>query len=279
VPVSTTSSSVLHARATRRRLARLAIAFGGAVTLAACVDLAPTSGDVPSIQFDSTLVPFPSVVGGDSLRDSLGVVRPLRAIVFRGADDTVANATVTFVTRDTILRLSPDGLLFARAFRDASANVFATTGSLQSLPVPITITRRPDTLSLSAFNDSVLFAANIARVDIATKLQSIDTTNTLQPVARWLVSYHLEYHGQTIAPGDTTLAWLVTTKDANAPVPLFRPAPIDTTDGQGTSTRVLIMHPTGLAKPLDSLVVVASAKYRGAPVAGTPVRVVVHVRQ
>jgi hypothetical protein len=279
VPVSTPSSSPLDGRAARLRLARLAIAFGGALALAACVDLAPSSGDVPSIQFDTTLVPFPSVVGGDSLRDSLGVVQPLRAIVFRGADDTVLSAEVTFVTRDTILGVSPDGLVFARAFRDAAPNVFATTGSLQSLPVPITITRRPDTLSLSAFKDSIAFAANIARVDLVTKLQNVDATVALQPVARWLVSYRLEYHGQTIAPDDTTLAWLVTAKDANAPVPLFRPAPIDTTDGQGTSTRVLIMHPAGLSKPLDSLVVEASAKYRGVPVAGSPVRVVVHVQQ
>lgn len=262
-----------------RRRAVLLPALVAAFALASCIDLGPSSGDVQSIQLDSSMVPFPAVVAGDSMRDSSGIVRPLRAFVFNGSGDTIPDAPIFFVTRDTILTVSLDGIVVAKTFRDAPANVYASTGSLQSLPVTIQVTRRPDTLSLNVFNDSLTILDGKASTAIGTLLQNRATTGGLQPVPKWVVSYRVEYHGRTLTEADSGLARFITPEDTISPTPTFRAAPLDTTSGDGRTARVLYIQLSALTRPLDSLVVSATARYRGQPIAGSPVQVVVHVRQ
>lgn len=262
-----------------RRRAALLPALITAFALASCIDLGPSSGDVQSIQLDSSMVPFPAVVAGDSMRDSAGIVRPLRAFVFNGRGDTIPDASIFFVTRDTILTVSLDGIVVAKTFRDSPANVYASTGSLQSLPVTIQVTRRPDTLSLSAFNDSLTIVGGMASTTIGTLLQNRSTTGELQPVPKWVVSYRVEYRGRTLTEADSGIARFITPEDLNSPTATFRAAPLDTTGADGRAARALYIQLAALTRPLDSLVVSATARYRGQPVAGSPVRVVVHVRQ
>jgi hypothetical protein len=66
-----------------RRLGALAAAAAGG----ACVEITTAEQGVLSIRFDP--LP-PSIVAGDTLRDSLGRVQRLRAVAFDAAGDSVA---------------------------------------------------------------------------------------------------------------------------------------------------------------------------------------------
>ncbi|HSU96608.1 MAG TPA: hypothetical protein VLI40_05220, partial [Gemmatimonadaceae bacterium] len=72
-------------------------------------------------------------------------------------------------------------------------------------------------------------------------------------------------------PSDTLLAQLVTRDGA-------RKSTLDTTDATGTSQRRIRLRPLSLKSVNDSVVVVATVRYRGIPVAGSPVRFVVQVK-
>src|SRR3954464_16009751 len=74
-----------------RRLRHLvvpALVAAAAGLAVACSDLS-TGADVPvALSFDP--LPWPSIVGGDSLRDSTGSAVPLQAIVYNGDGDPIA---------------------------------------------------------------------------------------------------------------------------------------------------------------------------------------------
>ncbi|HKN58159.1 MAG TPA: hypothetical protein VJV97_04865, partial [Gemmatimonadaceae bacterium] len=84
-------------REAARRLRALAVASIGAV--AACSDVSGSSTSVLSIQFDT--LPSPSVVVGDTLRDTTGaIVHPVvRAFNFKGEE--IIPAPVFFVSPDS----------------------------------------------------------------------------------------------------------------------------------------------------------------------------------
>ena len=67
----------------------LALALLGS---AACSDLTSTPGGPQSLSIDS--LPFPAVVVGDTLRDTLGVAAPVTAKVYDGANRVIAGAPV-----------------------------------------------------------------------------------------------------------------------------------------------------------------------------------------
>jgi hypothetical protein len=93
-------------RATTRRASALGAlaALGGAV--AACVEIAAGPEGVASIRLEPLPLP-PSIVIGDTLRDSTGAVLRLRATAFNANGDTVAGAPFRFlfvpISRDTAL--------------------------------------------------------------------------------------------------------------------------------------------------------------------------------
>ncbi|MEP6550065.1 MAG: hypothetical protein ABJB95_02715, partial [Gemmatimonadales bacterium] len=53
-----------------------------------------------------------------------------------------------------------------------------------------------------------------------------------------------------------------------------KPAVVDTTDATGVAGRKVRVHPLFVSSAVDSIVINATAKYRGAPVTGSPVRLV-----
>lgn len=265
-----------------RRLALLGLAsaLSAAAGLASCVDPGGPD-DVVSIQFDSSLQVYPSIVAGDQLRDTNGVVSTLRARVFNGSGGEITDAAVTFLSFDTLLTVTSAGGVTSKGVRDTPARIFATAGGLQSNPLNLILTRRPDTLSLATQGGLASApGAPFVAESLTVLLQGRDTDGALQPVNAWLTSYRLEHAGQAIAPGDTAIAYLTTpelfTSTTGAPL---RSVPIDTTGTDGKSLRVLIAKTAALAKPLDSIVVYATARYHGSAVAGSPVRVVVKIQQ
>jgi hypothetical protein len=59
-----------------------------------------------------------------------------------------------------------------------------------------------------------------------------------------------------------------------------KPSSVDTTDASGIAGRAIRLHPLLLSSdnPVDSIIVNATAKYRGVPVSGSPVRLVLKIK-
>ena len=88
------------------RRARVLGAVAAAAGAAACVEIAAGPGGVASIRLEPLPLP-PSIVIGDTLRDSTGAVLRLRATAFNENGDTVSGAPFRFlfvpISRDTLL--------------------------------------------------------------------------------------------------------------------------------------------------------------------------------
>ena len=69
---------------------------------------------------------------------------------------------------------------------------------------------------------------------------------------------------------DTTVATLLTEGSI--------PSVVDTSDASGLTARGLRVHPAGLIGNPDSVIVEATARYKGAQVRGSPVRFVLITR-
>jgi len=98
---------------------------------------------------------------------------------------------------------------------------------------------------------------------------SADLTVSLQhgaardsAVASWIVSFAIVSQHK---PGLVELV-----NDAG------KPSSVDTTDASGIAGRKIQLHPVNLdsANQVDSVIVNATAKFRGVPVSGSPVRLV-----
>src|SRR6185503_13285813 len=96
-----------------------------------------------SFQFDP--LPSPSVVFGDSLRDSLGVVRGITLKAYNFSGTEIPNLPVTFRAVDRGIRVdSVTGVVIGDSVR-TSARIFANLGALSGT-VTIAVTQKPDTV-------------------------------------------------------------------------------------------------------------------------------------
>ena len=250
----------------RRRIGFIAFAL-----LLGCADLG-NDPDVPvAIEFDG--IAFPSVITGDTLRDSLGVATPLQGRAYNSSGDVIAGAAFQYFTSDTGVTISSSGILRATR-RDGPVRLIASAGGLQSIARTIRVTRRPDTVSASGsaaitFNYALPDAATNLAPELKISLRSTDTAGVGPNVGGWLVRWRTVHAGDTLAAGDTTLIALQSSTG--------RRATLDTTGTDGTSARRLRVFSGRLTVPTDSFIVLAEVKRYGVPVPGSPVRFVVTV--
>lgn len=233
-------------------------------TLASCIDLGAAPAGVASVAFDS--VASPSVVVGDSLRDTLGVVRPVRGTAFSGDGDAIAGAVFRYRALDRGVSLDTiTGLLVGDSVSTTPVRIVAQAGGLQSVVVSLFVVPRPDTLSAVSALDTLAFSLTDTTANVSDAL-SVRLRHLAAPgeapsdsaVGAYVVSFAI------VLPTDTLVARLV--DDSG------RPSRVDTTDQSGVAGRKIRLGP----KPpvADSVVVLATARYRGAPVRGSPVRLV-----
>lgn len=255
---------------TRRALFAL---FAAVAAGAACVDLSTDPDEIVAIEFR----PFawPSIVAGDTLRDSLGQVTPLEARLF-DASGAEVDAEVEFFSRDTLSAVTDADLLVARAAADGTTQLLASGAGIQSSVRRLEVVPRPDSLAPEGTIDTLRWvipdspAQNTSGL-LRVKLFSRASTPA-KGVRSWIVTWSLAFEGQPVAPGDTTRLWLVGETGLASTV--------DTTDAQGVSARrvrVRVSGGLGLGA-LDSAVVLVEAKERGASVARSPVRLVLPIK-
>jgi hypothetical protein len=234
----------------------------------ACAEINTDPNFAAAIAIDT--LPFPSIVAKDSLRDSLGVARPLHGSVFNIEGNVLSSVAVSFRTPDSGATIdSVRGYIVADTARSTVVRVIAVAGALQSAPDTLYIVPAPDTVIAGATTDSLLYSLVDTTANLSNPLtlqlgHRIPVAPAL-PVRSYLVSYRIAY------PSDTLLAQLVTRDGA-------RKSTVDTTDATGTSQRRIRLRPLSIKSVNDSVVVIATVRYRGVPVAGSPVRFVVQVK-
>jgi hypothetical protein len=226
-----------------------------------------SAGTLNAIEFSG--IPFPAIIVGDTLRDSLGVAAPLQATAYDGRGAVIPDAEFRFLSPDTGVTISPTGYVTTTR-QSGVIRVFASSGTLQSARRSIVVTPRPDTVSATGAPrltlDYVLpdGSANLTGdIGIAVRHRSAPTA-PLGNVVGWPVRWRLVYRGDTLAPTDTTLAVLQSSAG--------RRGVFDTTSTSGTSVRRLRVFSNRLPVPTDSVEVVAEVRRHGRPVAGSPVR-------
>jgi len=224
-------------------------------------------GELNAIEFSG--IPFPAIVIGDTLRDSLGVAAPLQATAYDGRGAVIPDAEFRFLSPDSGVTISPTGLVTTTR-TSGVIRIFASLGTLQSARRTIVVTPRPDTVSAVGTArvtlDYVLpdGAANLTG-DIGVSVHNLSgPTTTPGNVTGWPVRWRLIYRGDTLAPGDTTLAVLQSNTG--------RRGGIDTTSTSGISIRRLRVFSNRLPVATDSFEVVAEVRRHGRPVAGSPIR-------
>jgi hypothetical protein len=258
----------------RRAPLSVAIRLVSLLVCGSCIDLSVDPDEVIAIEFPP--LPSPSVVAGDTLRDESGRAVALTVRLFDASGAEVSGPAVEFLTRDTLVTIVGGNFLVARATADGSTSLFASAAGLQSPVRQIEVVKQPDSLAASGPLDTLRLALpDDARANtsapVAVRVLRDDALLGVVGVRSWIVSFSLEHNGASVPPGDTSLVFLV--DDTG------RPTVADTTDGQGTaSRRVRYRALPGNVPQLDSVSITASARYRGAPLAGGPVRLVLPVK-
>jgi hypothetical protein len=249
-----------------RRGARLGVP--AAVVLAAltaCLDLGTDPGVPFVIGFDS--IPYPSLLAGDTMRDSLGLVKPIRVSAYNSAGDLITGVGTTWFVLDTGAVVDSDGILTTTR-RDGSVRIVGAVAGLQSPMRTVRIARRPDTLattqdSLVEFAYALPDVATNATPSLTVRLQTTDTIGGYAPgVQGWIVRWRAVHDGDSLAATDTTMVTLLAGTQRRL---------VDTTSTDGTSSRTLRIWANTLPAGVDSFFVVVEARRHGVQVPGSPV--------
>jgi hypothetical protein len=199
----------------------------------------------------------------------------LHAVAYNGNGALIANPAIQYLSLDSTITISPKGIVTTQA-RSGGARIIASAAGLQSVQRILLITRRPDTVIITGKTIDTL---NYALIDnpstnvsnpFSVRVVTYDTAGGVTGSTGWLVSYQAFYRGKTLTQSDTTVASLW---NKSATVPSI----VDTTTADGTAGRRLRLRPVGLQAVTDSFVVLATVRYRGAQVRGSPVRFVLKV--
>ena len=255
------------------------------IVVPACGDVSLSPGTPASIEFDP--LPAPAVVLGDTLRDINGVLAPATATVRNQAGDILTDAPLQFTyadaSRDSALMVdSISGLVVSLrplATSTTQARIVARAGgNLQAIRT-VLVTTRPDLVarSTAAGLDTLRttlpdtgsgVAANTSGALSVVVSHLVGSVATQVP--NWLVQFTLVSPAN---PSNDTTANVFLVNDSR------KPSTIDTTDGSGIASRYVRVRaskfPVGNA--VDSAEVSVVVRYRGVPVKGSPVRIVLPV--
>jgi hypothetical protein len=245
--------------------ARLAAFAGTVLGAAACVEISSAEQGVLAIRLDA--LP-PSIIAGDTLRDSTGAVQRLRGVAFNETGDTVRGATFTYgfvpLGRDTATDGRPalvvdaaTGLVRADSLpRTAQARVSARFGDRLQILDTLAIVRRPTrlvradtsttrTLSFLCIDDSRELRVDTTFGTVTTALAvrlTGDSAGQTVPVPSYLVRYRITEPASIPSGrspyGDTRPALYLTNGRTD------RPLGFDTTNASGQTTTALRVLPT-----------------------------------
>jgi hypothetical protein len=236
----------------------------------ACIDLTVDPDAVGSIEFPP--LPAPSVISGDTLRDTTGAPFPLAAIVYAANGDVLSDRPVTFLSTDTLTHIKDGGIVIGDTLTFGSTNfvsrLVASVEGLQSLVRNLAVVPRPDTVVRQGpAVDTIAYSLPAQAADtsmrLSVMLRSYRATDTI-PVPSVVVTYRLmTFAGASVPATDTTRAFFMV-DDAG------RITTIDTTVSGEASRRLRFRINQGQAA-VDSIQVLAEVRRGRQFVPGSPV--------
>lgn len=269
VAVDSTPRNAMR-RGVRRRFGGMVagVIAAGISLVTACSDINTDPKVVAAIALDS--IAAPSIVAGDTLRDSLGVVRRLHATAYNLQGAVLTGVPIRFRSPDRrVVVDSVTGIVTADSIRPTPVRILAQAGGLQTAPDSLYVIPSPDSVTVTNPRDSLLYSLRdttpVVSNALSLRVVHLTAPTTLDAVQHYLVSYSIRY------PADTLLVQLVGDNPAGR-------SRIDTTDTDGNAGRRIRLSPIRIVSQTDSVVVFATVRYRGVPVAGSPVRFVLQVK-
>ena len=243
-------------------------------------------GEVPTLPggvayISPIILPSPAVAEDDTLRDSLGVVTPLKLFAIDNEGDTIRTITPLFVVTTVpgpSVHLTPTNLVIGDSIR--TAQIVGQVGTrLQTPPALLDVVLQPDSVAASS-STSARFPAPTAgavtsSVSLGVSVTSPPNLTTNPQIPRAGVkSIIVRYVVTRVFPASASIpdTTLVLVDDVGRfLLPTGRTA-ADTTDPAGAATRQIRAIPLGF----DSVEVTATANnLRGTPLRGSPIRFVV----
>jgi hypothetical protein len=263
------------------------VAAGAIMTSAACAEVG-SGPDVPAA-IELTALPSPSVVIGDTLRTIDGVVAPVKAIVRNLSGDPIADAPVRYLyadfARDSALKVdSSSGIVVALRASSADARLAARVGTSLQVLKTVVVTSRPDSMDRVGQVTPTLFTTTL--LDTGAVGRTANSSNALTAVVRhksstagvtttvngWPVRFEL------LSPANPTND---TTRSVYLVDDVGRASSLDTTDAGGVAGRKVRIRAAlfPAAGVTDSVIVQATATYRGQLLPGGPVRIALPVKR
>jgi len=245
---------------------RMLAACAAVVVVIACGDV-PTSPD--GIAYITPIVlPSEAVAAGDTLRDSLGRVAPLRVYAIGDNGDTIS-ATPTYLVTNLPpgVTISASGIVVAfDSLR--TVNIVARVGErLQTTPASLYVVAQPDSAAKTGTVDSLALAQPSSPLQVTITGRH---RGTRVPVRSIIVRYQITnvFPLRAVDPKEFFFANGVRGDLTSA---------VDTTDQSGIASRSVT---SSVALGVHSVVVLATAtSLRGARLGGSPVRFVLPVKK
>ena len=239
----------------------LAIFVAAGTVAAACVDINTSPTAILSIQFDT--LASPSVVVGDTLRDTTGAVAIPVVHAFNFKGEEIPAPPIFFLSPDSGITVdSLTGIVVGDSLRSTPARVIASVGPLQAVQ-NVDVTLRPDLLVAVNAVDSLQYSPIDSTLNVSVPLQ-VKLTHGIAPNDSVVKSYIVSF--AIVEQSNPQLGQLV--NDGG------KPSVVDTTDASGLAGRKIRIRAVNITAPRDSIVVNATAKYRGVQISGSPVRLV-----
>lgn len=250
----------------RRSLATAAMA----VAALAC-------GEVPTLAdgiayIGPVALPALSVALGDTLRDSLGRVAPIRVVAFDKADVLIPGVAGTFVvvSAPAGVKVSATGVVVAGDSTGSLRLVARIGDRLQTTEATLFVVPQPNALARSSTTRDSVTAPGISPPLLVTVTGTRNATRV--PVQGVVVRYEIVSLFPAGAVDSVRFRLL---DDANNTVRSDPRVAVDTTDSSGQASRRLTVV---TAPGTDSVRVSVTARsLRGAPLGGTPLTISVPV--
>jgi hypothetical protein len=261
----------LTERSRRRLVASLMVCAGVAV---ACIDMSAPKG---AASISPVQLPSPFVVRGDTMRDADGKVAPVTVTSFDAQGAPLPIPSELFVL-DTFQRAHFTVSHLLIGDRLGNVTVLGQASGVQTPTVNVPVTVRPTTLLLDVKPDTLRAplgadsATSVGRSTppLSTIVKGAGDTTVQGVIVRYAITSTLPSSSSTVPS--------VYIADGTG-----KPMSADTTDASGKANKryvtVLTRLLTGpvLQQP-DSVVVEASASYKGAQLIGSPFKIVTPVK-
>lgn len=219
------------------------------------------------------LLPSPSIVVNDVMRDSLGNPAPLSINAFDAAGNLIPNVTRTFVITDSapVAHFVNAGLLMGDTLGIVHVVGQADGVQTPAAPIPVTVApaaldstfQSPDTLKAPISGDTT----KVGTVTLGVTLVGVNPGTFSQGfIVRWVL-----LSAPISLPNATSPAVFLANSQG-------MPQSVDTTTTSGSAQINVVVVAARIGDTtltnggVDSAVVTATTSYKGAPVTGSPKR-------